>query len=145
MVDVVATADLAANSPTEGATLVGMDTGTLADHALASWTIQQFGTVTPGVDCSAVIADALTYIAAYGGGVLRFPKIGVPYETETRIVIDFSNIVVVLEEGITYTGGETGTTNQDCDPYGGVSCSQARRPMTAAAISRALPRSKTSR
>lgn len=59
----------------------------------------------PGIDCSQQVSAAIESLRAQGGGTLHFPYIGgVGYHISQRILIDFSDVTVILEDDLRYTG-----------------------------------------
>lgn len=71
---------------------------------LAPRTVEQVEAL-PGVDCLAAVNDAIASLQARGGGTLHMPFIGgVGYHVSNRIYIDSSNITILLEDNLTYTG-----------------------------------------
>jgi hypothetical protein len=59
----------------------------------------------PSVDCYPEVVAKLAVLKAAGGGTLRFPYIGgVGYHTSHKILVDFSNCTILLEDDVRYTG-----------------------------------------
>ena len=60
---------------------------------------------TPGVDASDAVDSAVAALKLLGGGTLSMPVIGgVGYYVSRAILIDFSNVEIVLEDNLTYIG-----------------------------------------
>lgn len=68
------------------------------------FTPQMYGSVIPGSDSLSRINDAVTAIRNNGGGVLYLPYIGGDgYSISDQVLIDFSNIVVLMGDDVSLT------------------------------------------
>lgn len=82
--------------------------GALQSLVLGAWEQVR---ATPGVDCIAAVNSALASLKARGGGTLHMPFIGgVGYYISDRILVDFSNCLIWLEDDLTNTATTVRTT-----------------------------------